>query len=321
MTTPYSIALHGGAGTIARGQRGEAAYHEALQRALAAGRALLEDGAAALDAVVATVVALENEPLFNAGQGAVLNADGAHELDAGVMDGASRAAGAVAAVRRIRNPVLAAREVLRGGRCVLLVGEGAERLARERGLELVDNAFFATAHRRAQWEVARAGQPGAAPLLDHDGRMLAEGGSRLGTVGAVARDRQGHLAAATSTGGMTNKAAGRVGDSPIVGAGVFADDRSCALSATGTGEHFIRACLAHDVHARMLYGAAPLERAAREAIEQSLQPLGGVGGLVAIDREGRIAMPYNSAGMYRAWARQGEAARTAIFGIDEAAAG
>jgi beta-aspartyl-peptidase (threonine type) len=309
MTTRYVIALHGGAGTIAPSDAArERPYHDGLRAALAAGRSVLERGGGALDAVVAAVVALEDCPLFNAGHGAVYTSDERHELDAGVMDGRTLAAGAVTVVRTIRNPVLAARAVLDDGNHVLLAGEGAERFARDHGLAMVDPSYFATPHRLAQLR-ALQGQGGTA--LDHD--VKAGDGAGFGTVGAVALDRDGHLAAATSTGGMTNKRPGRVGDTPIVGAGVYANDATCAVSTTGTGEHFVRGCVSHDVHARMRYLGLGVEQAAAEAVGQSLEPIGGRGGLIAVGRDGALAMPFNSGGMYRAWVREGEAPSSAIF--------
>ena len=312
MTVPFALALHGGAGTIAQGGA-EEPYRAALLEALEEGRALLARGASALDAVVATVVALEDCPLFNAGYGSVFTADAAHELDAAAMDGRSLAAGAVAGVRTLRNPVLVAREVLRDGRSVLLGAEGAERWARTKGLEVVEPSYFSTPRRLAQLRAVQAMAADKA-VLDHDGAAAADESSRrIGTVGAVARDRDGHLAAATSTGGLTNKLPGRIGDTPIVGAGVYANDATCAVSSTGTGEHFIRGCVAYDVHARMRYLAHDVARAAGGSIAESLQPLGGRGGLIAVARDGEIAMPFNSTGMYRAWVREGTEAQAAIF--------
>jgi beta-aspartyl-peptidase (threonine type) len=311
MSVPYVLALHGGAGTIARG-RDEAPYREALRAALAAGEAVLARGGSALDAVTETVVSLEDCPLFNAGRGAVFNADGDHELDAAVMDGRTLGVGAVAAVRRVRHPVLAAREVLREGRSVLLAAAGADRFASDRGLEMVAPGWHSTAARRAQWDKLRALDPHA-QLLDHDAAHAAPGAARHGTVGAVARDRDGHLAAATSTGGMTNKMPGRVGDSPVIGAGTYANDASCAVSATGTGEHFIRACAAHELHARLRYARQALADAAWAALREGVVPLGGSGGLIAIDASGAIALPYVSEGMYRAWLREGGERGVAVF--------
>ena len=310
----YVLALHGGAGTIQPGDPNESAYHEAMTLALKVGEGILSNGWSALDAVTAAVTELENCPLFNAGIGSVFNADGEHELDAGVMDGRKLAAGAIAGVRLVKNPVLAARCLLDEGRVALLCGEGADRYAREQGLLTVPNEYFSTEHRRQQLlRVRAAGQQAMA--LDH-GMTSADPAeavaSKMGTVGAVALDMDGNLAAATSTGGMTNKRPGRVGDTPVVGGGVYANNLSCAVSATGTGEAFLRACAGHDVHARVLYGNASLPHAAGATI-QAVASLRGVGGLIAISRSGELAMPYNSVGMYRGWVRKGQPAKTLVF--------
>jgi L-asparaginase / beta-aspartyl-peptidase len=312
MPNSYALALHGGVPHFAPGNPAdEAPYRDALLAALTAGGAVLANGGSALDAVIATVVWLEDCPLFNAGRGAAFTADGTHELDAGVMDGSSLAAGAVAGVRTIRNPVLAALEVMHQGRCVLLGAEGAERLAHERGLEIVEPSYFSTPQRLAQLRAAQAHDRDQA--VDDDAVIVEDNSQRFGTVGAVARDRKGHLAAATSTGGLTNKLPSRIADTPIVGAGVYANDVTCAVSCTGTGEHFIRACVAYDLHARMRYLNHDVARAAGDAIAQSLAPLGGRGGVIAVCRDGQFALPFNSAGMYRAWVREGEAPQAAIF--------
>ena len=315
---PYVLALHGGAGTIPAGSSaGERPYRKALLAALACGERVLAAGGSAVDAVAVTTMALEDCPLFNAGHGSVYTEDEAHELDAGIMDGRTLAAGAVACVRRIRNPVNAARAVMQQGRSVLLVAEGGDRFAAEHGLPLVDPAYYGTPHRLAQLHAVRA-RSATRQVLDHDGASLAgslagahEG--RYGTVGAVAMDRHGHLAAATSTGGMTNKQPGRVGDTPVPGGGVYANDASCAVSATGTGEHFLRASAAYDVHARLRYLGQPLDQAVAATIEEGIAPLGGSGGLIAIDRSGALSMRFNSAGMYRAWVREGQDPLAAIF--------
>jgi len=314
MASAYTLVLHGGAGTIAPGSAAdEAPYREALRAALAAGEAVLAGDGSALDAVVATVVWLEECPLFNAGRGAVFTAEAKHELDAGVMDGRTLAAGAVAGVRTIRNPIRAALEVMRDGRSVVLGGDGAEQFARERGLELVDPSWFSTERRLAQLRTVQA-QGGQRAVVDHDAAAAVdENAQRFGTVGAVARDRHGHLAAATSTGGLTNKIPGRLSDSSMVGAGVYANDATCAVSSTGTGEHFIRGCVAHDLHARMLFLGENLARAAQQSIDLALAPIGGRGGVIAVDREGRVAMPFNSTGMYRAWVGEGSAPNVSIF--------
>jgi L-asparaginase / beta-aspartyl-peptidase len=278
------IAIHGGAGTIRRGEMtaGETRrYRAALAQALQAGYAILTAGGASLDAVVAAVVVMEDSPLFNAGRGAVYNAAIAHELDAAVMDGATLRAGAVTCVRHIKNPVLAARAVMERSPHVLLAATGAERFARRQGLAMVPTSYFGTRRRLVSLRKVR--------------RTEAD---RHGTVGAVALDRVGSLAAATSTGGYTGKLPGRVGDSPIIGAGTYADDLTCAVSCTGNGELFMRSVLAYDVSARMRYQGRPLARAAAEAL-RSLARLDGSGGLVAVDRRGNIVMPFNSQGMYR----------------------
>ena len=295
MITPkIAIAVHGGAGTISRAKldaRRAARYEEALAHALRTGRAILEQGGSSLDAATAAVVVLEDNPLFNAARGAVFNAVGRHELDAAVMEGATLRAGAVAAVRRTKNPVLAARAVMETTAHVMLVGAAADALARRAGLEIVDNGYFSTALRRAALDRVRKGRGAAraASLSEAD---------RHGTVGAVALDSKGTVAAATSTGGMTNKMPGRVGDSPVIGAGTYADNATCAVSATGDGEYFIRRALAHDVIARIRLRGEPLDLAARNALAD-VASLGGLGGLVAVDRDGNIAMPFTTEGMYR----------------------
>jgi L-asparaginase / beta-aspartyl-peptidase len=254
-------------------------YCKALELALDAGHRILAGGGTSLDAVGAAVVALEDDPLFNAGRGAVYNAAGKHELDASVMDGATLRAGAVAAVSRIRNPVLAARAVMEKSPHVLLAGKGAEQFAKKHGLVLVSQSYFHSSARLEAWRRS---------LKRHHG-----------TVGAVALDRRGDLAAATSTGGYTGKLPGRVGDSPLIGAGTYADNSTCAVSGTGWGEAFIRIALAHEVSARMQHLKETLPRAARSALRK-ISRIGGDGGLIAVDRTGKIAMPFNSDGLLRA---------------------
>lgn len=318
----FVLAVHGGAGTIRHGAD-EAPYHTGMRTALEAGAAVLRQRGSALDAVTAAVVALEDFPLFNAGYGAVYTSDQAHELDAGVMDGSNLQAGAVTSVRHVRNPISAARAVLHDQRYVLLSARGADQFAQEAGLVTVANDYFATPHRLAQLQEVKRRQPGQA-VLDHSGSATANSAmtpemtalvnnSRFGTVGAVALDQHGHLAAATSTGGMTNKHPGRVGDTPLVGCGVYANDATCAVSATGTGEHFIRACAAFDIHARMLYGGASLDAAAQATVHSALTALGGQGGLIALGRDGTLSMPFNTPGMYRGWISEGQDIQTLIF--------
>jgi len=282
MAARFAIAVHGGAGTIRRTGR---KIRDALALALEAGHEILRAGGSSLDAVVASVVVMENSALFNAGRGSCASADGRHELDASVMEGARLRAGAVACVSRIRNPVLAARAVMEHTRHVMLAAGGAERFARSHGLEMVLPKYFSKRKTRESH----------------------------GTVGAVALDRAGNLAAATSTGGYRGKLAGRVGDSPIIGAGTYADNRTCAVSGTGLGEAFIRTALAYDVAARMRYRGEALSRAASRAL-QRIARLDAYGGLIAVDRRGNVAMPFNSAGMVRAAIDRGGRRLLAIYG-------
>ncbi len=298
------LAIHGGAGTIRRDRLTpelEAAYREALADALRAGHAVLAAGGRAVDAVEAAVVSMEDCPLFNAGRGANFTAEGANELDAAIMDGRGRAAGAVAGVRRVRNPVRAARLVMERSGHVLLAGAGADAFAAAHGLEPVDPAYFRTERRwRALQRALAAGERGAlSEDIRHPEAEERGGPDGLGTVGAVAVDAAGGLAAATSTGGLTAKRWGRVGDSPLVGAGTWADDATCAVSCTGVGEVFIRAVAAYDIAARMAYRGETLAEAAEHVVMKTLVALGGRGGAVAVDRSGAVAMPFNSEGMYR----------------------
>lgn len=312
-----AIAIHGGAGAITRAAMSaekEQAYRQALYDIVTHGQSMLAQGASALDTVTEAVRRLEECPLFNAGKGAVFTRQGTHELDACIMDGRTLQAGAVAGVSRIRNPVLAARALLENSPHVLLAGEGAEAFALAQGLEQVEPDFFSTPER---WEQLQRALGSDTALLDHDG--AAQGGDPLdpdrkfGTVGAVALDNDGNLAAATSTGGMTNKQVGRIGDSPLPGAGCYASNDSVAVSCTGTGEVFIRTLAAYDVAAQMRYGGRTLQQASVNVIHDSVLELGGSGGLIAVDREGNVALPFNSEGMYRAYARTDEAAEVAIY--------
>lgn len=300
----FALALHGGAGTIRRDTltaARAAEYHAGLRRALAAGRDVLADGGSALDAVVSAVVVLEDDPLFNAGRGASFTAAGTLEMDAAVMEGRERRAGAVAAICGPRNPVLAAREVMERSAHVLVVGAGALAFCRAQGLAFAEPGYFRT---EARWQELQE-FPGGRP----DDR--ADTGLPGGTVGAVARDRDGHLAAATSTGGMTGKAPGRVGDSPIIGAGTYAENATCAVSATGHGEFFIRFGAAFEVAARLRHAGQRLPEAAA-AVIRDLAAFGGAGGLVAVDRTGALALPFNTAGMYRGCVRDEGPLCTAI---------
>lgn len=297
----FALALHGGAGIIARTSLTpalEASYRAALAAALAAGTALLAQGAPALDAVEATVRSLEDCPLFNAGRGAVFTHDGHHEMDAALMDGASRRAGAVAGVRQVQNPIRAARLVMEQTEHVLLAYPGADELAREHGLPLQPAEYFFTQQRFDQLQEAIAA---GRTQLDHAASPApaADPNWKKGTVGAVARDVRGHLAAATSTGGMTNKRYSRIGDTPLIGAGTWADER-CAISCTGHGEYFIRAVVGYDVACLMEYRGLSLAEACRVVVHDKLAPVGGEGGLIAVDAAGNLALPFNSEGMYRA---------------------
>ncbi|KVO00599.1 isoaspartyl peptidase [Burkholderia ubonensis] len=325
MTSPAIVAIHGGAGTILREAMNtdtELQYRAELAAILRAAQAVLADGGSALDAVSVAVRMLEDCPLFNAGRGAVYTADGTHELDAAIMDGATLAAGAVCCVTRVRNPVLAARRVMEASEHVMFAGAGADAFAAAQGLELVEPGYFGTEARHAQWLKAR---DAAGALLDHDAATFAFGdGAPLdpdrkhGTVGAVARDLHGHVAAATSTGGITNKQPGRVGDSPIIGAGCYADDATCAVSSTGTGEMFIRMATAHDVAAQIAYRGASVAEAAYDVVMNKLPRIAGRGGIIAVDAHGNVAMPFNTDGMYRGYARVGAAPVVGIYRDDAA---
>ncbi|BBE78870.1 MULTISPECIES: beta-aspartyl-peptidase [Phytobacter] len=310
--TKAVIAIHGGAGAISRAQLSpekERQYIAALSAIVETGQKMLNAGESALDVVTEAVRLLEECPLFNAGIGSVFTRDETHELDACVMDGYSLRAGAVAGVSRLRNPVLAARLVMERSPHVLLVGEGAENFAFAEGMEPVSPELFSTQERYEQLLAARAeGQT----VLDHGGAPLDET-KKMGTVGAVALDKQGNLAAATSTGGMTNKLPGRVGDSPLPGAGCYANNASVAVSCTGTGEVFIRTLAAYDIAALMDYGGLSLHEACEAVVMEKLPALGGSGGLIAVDREGNIALPFNSEGMYRAWGYAGDAPSVGIY--------
>jgi beta-aspartyl-peptidase (threonine type) len=302
----FAIAIHGGAGTLPRAEmsaEAEARYRSGLKEAIDAGFAILQDGGSSLDAVTRAVVLLEDNPLFNAGKGAVFTLDGRNELDASIMDGSTLNAGAVCGVTRIRNPVELARAVMEKSAHVMLAGAGAEEFASDQGFAFVPQSYFYTPERWRQLERIRGG----------DADLSALTISHVGTVGAVALDDRGRLAAATSTGGMTGKRYQRIGDSPIIGAGTYADDRSCAVSATGHGEVFIRLAVAHDICARMRFGGRSLTQAVREVVLGDLPPRGGEGGVIAVDARGEIAIEFNSEGMFRASRRQGEAAQVSIY--------
>jgi beta-aspartyl-peptidase (threonine type) len=293
-----AIAVHGGAGTILQSlltPEKEQAYLTALHQAVKAGYDELMKGKHALDAVEAAVVSLEDCPLFNAGRGSVFNHQGAHEMDASVMRGDTRMAGAVAAVKNIRNPVRAARAVMEHSPHVLMTAAGAEEFARKAGLPFEPDEYFFDEYRYQQWQQLKNTRQTA---LDHSDK-------KFGTVGAVALDLQGNLASGTSTGGMTNKPSGRVGDTPLIGAGTYAHNHTCAVSCTGDGEFFIRAVAAYDVSCLMEYRNLSLEEACRMVIHDKLKPAGGEGGLIAIDRTSSPVMIFNTPGMYRAYMKEG----------------
>lgn len=309
-----TLVIHGGAGTITKASmtpEKEKAYKETLNLALQTGYEILKNGGSSLDAVEATVRVMEDSPLFNAGKGAVFTNEGKNELDAAIMDGKNMNAGAIASVTTIKNPISAARAVMEKSEHVMMIGDGAEKFAKEKGLELVDPSYFYTETRFKQLQSIKDKEK---TELDHSsdttGTSSTENiyieGKKFGTVGAVALDAYGNLAAATSTGGMTNKRYGRVGDVPIIGAGTYANNNTCAVSATGHGEYFIRSVVAHDIAALMEYKNYSLKKAADEVVMKKLVERGGEGGVIAVDKKGNIAMPFNSAGMYRGYIKNGK---------------
>jgi beta-aspartyl-peptidase (threonine type) len=322
-TTPatWSIALHGGAGVIERAQldpETEAAYRGAIADALETGAAVLRGGGGALDAVEATIRVLEEDPKFNAGRGAVFTAEGLNELDASIMDGRTRAAGAVAGITRTRHPISLARAVMERSPHVMLMGAGAESFAREQGLEEAPPGHFFTERRWRGLEEALTTRglpipprPPGAPIAESDAGPLDE--KKFGTVGVVVRDRAGDLAAGTSTGGMTAKRWGRVGDSPVIGAGTYAQNGVCAVSATGAGEYFIRLSVAHAICARMDLRRQRGQAAADAVIQGELTALGGDGGVVGLDKYGRPFFSFNTSGMYRGALAEGGSPFVAIF--------
>jgi beta-aspartyl-peptidase (threonine type) len=296
-SAPIAIAIHGGSGTINKGdfsEQKELEIRQTLESAVRAGHEILTTGGSSLDAVTKAISMLEDSPHFNAGKGAVFNAEGKNELDASIMDGATLDAGAVAAVHNVRNPILLARKVMTDSIHVMLMGEGAEQFARDHEIAFEADAYFHTDYRWQQLGKAQSANSG-------DSAYLSETPDQwFSTVGTVALDSEGNLAAGTSTGGMTNKRWGRVGDSPIIGAGTYADNQSCAVSATGHGEFFIRATVARDICARVQYAGASLAEAADQVIQEKLVEMGGNGGIIAIDPQGNVALNFNTAGMYRA---------------------
>jgi beta-aspartyl-peptidase (threonine type) len=310
VTTPaaaqdWSLVIHGGAGVIERSRmkpETETAVRAALDRALSAGEAVLAKGGASIDAVQSAVQVLEDDPNFNAGRGAVFTYEGSNELDAAIMEGTGRKAGAVAGVTRTKNPVALARKVMENSPHVFLAGKGADIFSAEQGLEQAGPEWFATPERRRQLDELKARKVG---WFDVD--------MKYGTVGAVARDRAGHVAAATSTGGITGKRWGRVGDAPLIGAGTYADDRACAVSATGSGEFFIREGVAHEICARVRFLGEPLQKAA-DTVMAEVKALGGSGGVIVTGPRGERVWSFNTPGMYRGSASAGGKRSVAIYG-------
>ncbi len=308
----FGIVIHGGAGTILKENMSdslEQEYKAKLEEAIRTGHEILANGGTALEAVQRTINVMEDSPLFNAGKGAVFTNEGTNELDASIMDGSNLNAGAVAGVTTIKNPINLAFEVMENSEHVMLSGQGAERFAKERGVEIVDPQYFFTENRYQSLQRIRDREK---TQLDHDDQKTAFldpfiKDSKFGTVGCAALDKNGNLAAGTSTGGMTNKRWGRIGDAPIIGAGTYANNKTVAVSSTGWGEFFIRGMVAYDISALMEYKGLSLEEAAREVIQEKIPALGGDGGIIAIDNQGNVAMEFNTAGMYRAkMNREGE---------------
>lgn len=299
----FAIALHGGAGTILRENMSaerEAEYRAKLMEALSAGHDILASGGTSLDAVEAAIVIMEDSPLFNAGHGAVFTNEGKNELDASIMDGSDLDAGAVAGVRNVRSPIKLARAVMQESPHVMLQSDGAETFAASHGLEIVDPEYFYTEKRYNQLLRVRE-MPEGTVISDHDGDH------KFGTVGVAALDSHGNLAAGTSTGGMTNKQWGRVGDAPIIGAGTYANNASCAVSATGHGEYFIRATVARNICALMEYSGISLKEAADKIVMEQLVDMGGGGGIISVDKDANVALTFNTKGMYRgSWVAGGE---------------
>lgn len=304
----YALVIHGGSGNISRERMSaeqEAAYLAKLNEALEAGETILKGGGSSLDAVVAAIMVLEDSPLFNAAKGAVFNFEGRNELDAAIMDGNTLLAGAVAGITNVKNPITAARKVMEQSPHVMLTGRGAEQFAFEQGLEIVDPSYFFDQRRWDQYRKYLRNNTQFRGYNDPDQKM--------GTVGAVALDKEGNLAAGTSTGGMTGKRFGRIGDSPIIGAGTYANNQSCAVSATGHGEYFIRNVVAFDISAQMIYLGKSLEEAANGIVLKKLKEQGGDGGLIAVDREGNVAMPFNTTGMFRGFVKSNGETSVSIF--------
>lgn len=303
------LVIHGGAGTLIKSEMSsekEAAYLAALQDSLKVGNSVLDKGGNALEAVATAVMSMEDSPLFNAGRGSVFTADGTHEMDASIMSGIDKTAGAVCGINGVKNPIELARLVMERSEHVMLAGKGAEAFGRDLNLRFEPASYFDEEWRRKQWLSVKGTDQTA---LDHN----IDPDRKFGTVGAVALDKHGNLAAATSTGGMTNKRYGRVGDSPIIGSGTYANNETCAVSCTGSGEFFIRGVVAYEVSALMEFKGLSLADASEEVIQRRLASIGGDGGLIAVDSKGEIVMEFNTAGMYRGFQRQGEEMTLSIY--------
>ncbi|MCH8330981.1 MAG: isoaspartyl peptidase/L-asparaginase [Bacteroidetes bacterium] len=300
-----AIAIHGGAGTIKKKNMTdemEKDYIAALEKALNIGYKVLEEGGASIDAVEATIRYMEDSPLFNAGKGAVYNSEGEHEMDASIMDGSTLNAGSVGGVKHIKNPITAARKVMDESPHVMLMGDGADEFARQQGLEMVKPQYFDTEKRFKQWQKVKAKEEKLENPANDKGLNIDKlENNKLGTVGVAALDKNGNLAAGTSTGGMTNKRYGRIGDSPIIGAGTYANNKTCAISSTGHGEYFIRRLVAYDIAALMEYKGMSIQEAAGKVIHEKLKELGGKGGVIGVDKDGNITMTFNTQGMYRGY--------------------
>lgn len=309
---PITLVIHGGAGTITRANmtpEKEQAYHAALNQALDSGYAVLEAGGKSLDAVIAAIKVMEDSPLFNAGKGAVFTNEGKNELDASIMDGSNLMAGSVAGVTTIKNPITAAYAVMTRSEHVMMIGAGAEKFAQEQGVTIVEPGYFFDSLRYKQWLRLKEKELGKeAYLIDPYTKD-----KKFGTVGAVALDQYGNIAAGTSTGGMSNKKYGRVGDAPIIGAGTYADNETCGVSATGWGEYFIRLSIAHDISSMVRYTDLTLEQAADSVVMKKLPSLGGDGGIIALDRAGNFTMKFNTEGMYRGYIQQKGKGKTFIY--------
>ncbi|MCC9168829.1 isoaspartyl peptidase/L-asparaginase family protein [Pontibacter harenae] len=307
--TNFAIAIHGGAGTITAASltsQQEKVYRAALQEAVEAGHQVLADGGSSLEAVEVAVVLLEDSPLFNAGRGSVFTKEGKHEMDAAIMCGKTLEAGAVAGVKNIRNPVKLSRAVMDHSDHVMLSGYGAEEFARNHGIAFENEAYFFDAFRYRQWSEVRDSNMF---MLDHSEKK----DEKFGTVGAVALDKSGNLAASTSTGGMTNKNYNRIGDTPIIGAGTYANNATCAVSCTGHGEFYMRAVVAYDVSCLMEYKGYSLKQACEEVVQRKLVNMGGEGGLIAVSSNGDVSLPFNTEGMYRAFKRNKEKTFVGIY--------